>query len=511
MRVVIVEDEVRIREGLHKLLGRLSGNYEIVGEAENGKEGLELIKQVSPEIVITDIRMPNMDGLEMLTRLYEEGIPVRAVVLSAYSEFEYARKAMKMGVTEYLLKPLDVTEFSRAISNVTNQIKRDNQKQPDELGTLEQTFTSILLGSLTYDTVVQEYLKRRYGISPSDPAGLLCIYLGNGFQENADRMRRNLRGMMSFRSDLKYSVIENSYEKALIMVVYGFTDPQQISRWFQHQMLSRKYGEGDQSSIGWVIIENVGRLKDAFFSLYPYIDWTISLGDEVLISYPQITKVHNVPCIYPRELEDQVKVALCTDDTDKLMKLVEEFHVYFYGGRIYAPKEIKESYVRFLWAIINIAKEIGSIDDRKLNQQKLLESIMDAKTRAELKTAVKSLLDLVGMQGRQDSGVNQLTVRRAVAMIQEFYQAGITLEQIADRLNITPEYLGTQFRKEMGMNFSTYIKDYRIHKAKELLISTQLKLYEIAEKIGYSDAKYFSRVFREATGQLPADYRKTNK
>lgn len=96
-------------------------------------------------------------------------------------------------------------------------------------------------------------------------------------------------------------------------------------------------------------------------------------------------------------------------------------------------------------------------------------------------------------------------------MIHEFYQSGITLEEIASKLNITPEYLGTQFHKEMGVNFSTYMKNYRISKAKELLCGTQLKLYEIAEKVGYSDPKYFSKVFKETTGQLPAEYRKTFK
>ena len=96
-------------------------------------------------------------------------------------------------------------------------------------------------------------------------------------------------------------------------------------------------------------------------------------------------------------------------------------------------------------------------------------------------------------------------------MLQEFYTSGITLEEIADKLQITPEYLGTQFHKEMGVTFSTYLKQVRMSKAKELLIGTQLKLYEIAEKLGYSDSKYFSKVFKETFGQLPAEYRKTHR
>ena len=105
MRVLIVEDEIRIREGIVKLLDKLDNDYQVVGEAIDGQQGLELCRSENPDLIITDIRMPNMDGLEMLSTIYQENKNPKAVVLSAYSEFEYARGAMKLGVTEYLLKP----------------------------------------------------------------------------------------------------------------------------------------------------------------------------------------------------------------------------------------------------------------------------------------------------------------------------------------------------------------------------------------------------------------------
>ena len=115
------------------------------------------------------------------------------------------------------------------------------------------------------------------------------------------------------------------------------------------------------------------------------------------------------------------------------------------------------------------------------------------------------------MEVRQDDEIGNLVVKRAVGMVREYYMKGITLDEIAQRLGITPEYLGTQFHQEMKVNFSTYIKTFRINKAKELLLGTQLKMYEIAERVGYSDAKYFSRVFKAETGQLPAEYRRSYK
>lgn len=190
--------------------------------------------------------------------------------------------------------------------------------------------------------------------------------------------------------------------------------------------------------------------------------------------------------------------------------MISEFHCYFRDGRVYAPKEIKESYVRFLWAILGISKEIGCLDNQKLEYQKLLEIIMNAKMREELMEVSEYLLSII-KETKVVEDTTHLTVKRVISLIQEFYMTGITLDEIGSKLHITPEYLGTQFHKEMGITFSTYLKNFRINRAKELLCGTQLKLYEIADRVGYSDSKYFSKVFRDTTGQLPAEYRKTYK
>ena len=134
MRVVIVEDEIRIREGIVKLLSKTNDEFELVGEADNGKDGLQLLRDLRPDIVITDIKMPQMDGLSMLEQMFEQGINAKVIVLSAYSEFEYARKAMKLGVTEYLLKPITYHDFMQALENVKHQVekeKKDKDKDKD--------------------------------------------------------------------------------------------------------------------------------------------------------------------------------------------------------------------------------------------------------------------------------------------------------------------------------------------------------------------------------------------
>jgi two-component system response regulator YesN len=507
MRIVVIEDEIRIREGIIKLLGKLNKGYEVVGEADNGRTGLELLKEKCPDIVITDIRMPEMDGLEMLQAMYEIGLNTKAIVISAYSEFEYARTAMKLGVTEYLLKPITLSAFSQSLNKVAFQIKKERTKKPDQLATLEQVFRELVAGNITADNEILDYLKHKYSIDAERPFILLCACIGSGYEDEVRRWKRELSNLWTMQSEVSHCIFESDYRKSLITVLYNYKDSHKLERWLQYHILNNQVLN---NSLGWIEVESIYQLKSGFDHLYPYMDWNISLEEEILISYPKITHVQTVPCIYPIDMEKRIKTAICMNEWDKMRKISEEFRKYFQGGRIYEPKEIKECYVRFLWAVIGIAKEVGCLDDKELELERLLDMIMGAKTRLELDMASDMLLSRLKMS-EEDEEITHLTVKRAKAMIHEYYQTGITLEEIASKLNITPEYLGTQFHKVIGVNFSSYIRNCRMNKAKELLCGTQLKLYEISDKVGYSNPKYFSQVFKEYTGQLPADYRKSYK
>ena len=506
-KVLIVEDEVRIREGLGKLLSRPGSAYHVIMEAGNGAEGLKAILELKPDIVITDIRMQDMDGLEMLSRMVKAGIHTKAIVLSAYSEFEYARTAMKLGVTEYLLKPIAYNELMQALENVSFQIEKERLEQPEQIGTPEQILFSVLSGRLSVDAQTEEYLANRYQIDCHERMSLLCAYHGESMR--TQDVRRYFRHIFSAYPGLDFYSLDLMYRNTVTVVLRGYQNLQDLERWVQQQILRQS---PHRIAAGWIEVDRLQELGAGFSLLYPYLDWNISLNHKVLICYPQISRIQTSPCSYPLDLETQMKTAVCTDDQGKEQELMKAFHASFCDGRIYAPKEIKESYVRFLWNIIAIAKDVGKPGASQIDQQELLNRIMNAKLRDELLDASSLVLqELLSSQGAQDTDATHLTVKRMKSMIHEFYQTGIMLDEISRKLDMTPEYLGTLFHRETGTTFSTYVKTYRIAKAKELLAGTNLKLYEIAERVGYSDAKYFSRIFREITGQLPTEYRRSVK
>lgn len=257
-------------------------------------------------------------------------------------------------------------------------------------------------------------------------------------------------------------------------------------------------------------INNFNELSKGYESLKNILDWNIVLEDRKLISEVKINKINSKSLSYPIEIENQMKTSLCALEFAETENIMQNFLDYILENH-YSPKDIKQSCCRFVWSILNITTELGIIKNNNFNNQEYLVQIKTAILKQEL---VESMLQIKAAFSEDEYiGKNNtsIIIIKAESMIREFYKTGITLKEIAEKLDITPEYLGMLFHKETGINFNSYLNNYRIDKARALLIGTDLKLYEIAELVGYNDSKYFSRVFRKNTGQLPAEYRNINK
>lgn len=510
MKAVVIEDEILIREGLCRLMEKMFPEITISGTAANGQEGLLCIEKSKPDLIITDIKMPVMDGLEMIGKMQEAGIFPKIIVLTAYSEFSYAQQAVKLGVNDYIIKPVEVQEFVRTIRKMQNLCEQEQKRTPDTMGSLENIISGVLYGTTVLDEGMEGFLYKKYGIVKDTPLIELLVYMGEDIETGRERKRNEMCQIMKQKA-VNYCLVDVEHDKVILALIYGYSSRREVERWFQNQILFQSRGERKQkSSYGMLEVTGAGQIREGYQKLLPYMDWNIILGDDVLISYPRIADVQTEICIYPVELENQMKAAICMGENEKIRGITRKFHDYFLNGHVYSPKEIKESYVRFGWSVLNIAKEVGCIDYKSVDQKKLLDCIMNAKTEKELKKTFEELLCRMNVSDKETGAVS-LAVKKAQSMIHEFYADGITLNEIADRLSLTQEYLGTQFHKELGENFSTYIRNYRLAKAKELLIGTQLKQYEISEKVGYTDAKYFARVFKECVGMSPAEYRKSNR
>lgn len=503
MKAVIVEDEIRIREGICKLLGKLFPEITVAAVAENGLEGLAFMEYHKPDLVITDIRMPGLDGLEMLMKAQALGLTPKVIILTAYSEFAYAQQAVRLGVQDYLVKPISVPEFTQTIRRVQSLWEQEQQRTPETMGNLENILSGLLHGTSGLKADAAAYLEKKYGLCEDTPLLLLPVYLGGNFLSRQSWVRQELERLLLERMDIRWCVTDIVYDQTILAVVYQYSAREDFERWYANR-IPRLAEEG---ICGIAEISGLRELRKGYRMLLSHLDWAIPMGKKILISHPGITLMRTDVCVYPIELENQIKAAVCTGESSRARKIGDQFQKYFQGG-LYAPGEIKNSCVRFLWAFLNVAKEVGCLDGSELDQRELLAQIAEAKTAGELYRPFEVLFSRMRIASGDSEGAS-LAVRRAQSMIREFYADGITLGEIAARLSMSQEYLGTQFHKEVGEPFSVYIRNVRMAKAKELLIGTQLKQYEIAQRVGYADPKYFARVFRECEGMGPAEYRKS--
>ena len=192
MKIIIVEDEKSIRNGLVKMLPKLDPEYEVVGSAKDGLEGYQRILAEQPDLVIMDIEMPEMNGLTMLEKLRKEGFTGKAVVLTAYSDFSYAKRAIELGIENYLLKPIKLEELKKTLGAVSASLRQEagTRKIQEKLLSLEQIFRSALLAELTVDEELEVYAETTYGIDSHGTFAILTAYLSdyyNDYYEPAER------------------------------------------------------------------------------------------------------------------------------------------------------------------------------------------------------------------------------------------------------------------------------------------------------------------------------------
>ncbi len=508
MKIIIVEDEIRICEGICRLIEKISDDYEVVAKADNGEDGLRLILELSPDIVITDIMMPVMNGLEMLTELKKKDRMPKVIVISAYSEFSYAQEAMRLGVREYLTKPITIGELTQSLKSLADEVS-GNMAVPETLSSLNNIFQGIINGIIDTDEKLKQYLDNRHGIKNETVFAELAAYLGYYYEEKVSAVKKNLESMLDKIKGVKYIILEFPRTMSLLAVIYSYDDSKDLEKGIQ-MSVQRNPVSMQGVCMGMIKAEGLENIQSSYRIIESCLHWNMIFGDGVIITFPQITEINVKKCDYPTDIENSMKKSLYSMDRAATLNSVKQFEDYFFDGTLYNPKEIKEAYTRFIWAAFGILKEINEFEHVVFEQKQLIEKIDAAKSAVEM----RDILDMVFgslFENRKEKENLGLTVKRTINMIHEFYKDGITLDEIAGKLGITPEYLSTQFQKEMGLNFSAYIRNYRIGKAKLMLIGSSMKVYEIAAEVGYSDPKYFSRVFRQVTGQKPDEYRKTQK
>lgn len=507
MRVVIVDDEAQMRRTLGNMLPAAGPSCELIGTACSGKEGLELIRETSPDLVILDVCMPDLDGLSMLRILREEGRQFRAVVLSTQAVFSYAQEAIRLGVDRYLLKPVKPEELKEVLIQAEKRIRAVKEEAADY--TPEKVFRSAVAGEYENSINKSRHLKERYGLDTEGPTGVLLVWLGQNYRTYADCVCRALQSLSSTGKLFSACVMRRKKKQLILAALYQVQNSGKTTEYLRKTMapmLAAMTGRSAVMSLAWC--SGLSGFHDASVAAFAALEYGLTEGNGELILCGE--KARNVRCFkYPVSLEVRARQAAAQKNDAEFHHCIQSFLDLCRTGR-YRPEEVKNGCFRFFYAVCITAQECGRIHLSADDVAGCARQIFSAVSWEQIIEVFQLLAaDVCRIREREaDRGLESLLVLRAVRMIQEYYSQGITLEEIAGMLGVSEEYLSARLKQETGQNFTEMIRHARIEKIKALLISTNLKLVEIADEAGYKDSKYMSRIFKKEVGMLPLDYRK---
>ena len=361
-------------------------------------------------------------------------------------------------------------------------------------------------GSMLYIDAVCKGIDDIPTISPELRTGLMEVYEREGLES----IRQMLKELEIFNQQQNFCAytIEMYGRQSFVVLFYHMGNEHETYQYLEQTIVPMICNTVRGRVIcTWAVSNGFGNMYEAVRELDHAAEWNLILKKGTLICKEKIQKIALYPYKYPVNLEKEAKEALLNKDAKRLKKIFSRYWDYCRELPC-TPQEAKEGCIRIALVLIQMAAETGAVQAQRKGQT-FLQRISRANGWTDVEEKVDTFFEYLTSKDEAENDMS-LLIQKALENIREYYDQGITLEEIAEKLHVTEEYLSTQFRKETGRTFTETIRGYRIERIKELLTATNWKLTKIAELAGYTDPKYMSRVFKEETGMLPLEYRKKN-
>lgn len=516
-RVLIVDDEPGIAEGISFIVERMMPECMVVALAYDGIQGYEKAITLKPDIIMTDICMPDVDGLEMIRRLKEADSPSRFIILSGYADFQYARTAISLGVEEYITKPVEEDELCMALTNTCNLIK-DEQWKREQKQELEQAIMGYTLKDIlesadsTADIIKLRLLNLGF---PNTYQWHVCTVVENN-GEYPNEMRENFLFEIKKLADLHLSfckermVIPYSEDSALIILASD-SEYQKLSDSMGKLRLDLAKGLGVSINIGiGRIYHKAEEIRKSFGEARCALNYKIIKGLDCVIMYDQICGLDAKPKLV--DPEDIKRFENCIDNMDdKGCKLVIE-EIF---KKVEKEKDLTLSDLQLL-SLNLILTGIRKMSFMQIQMNEYLgknifslDSISKFQTTTQLKNWIYNMLKSMNeLMLKNSLPEKRDIVEEAKDYMKKNFNKNISLNDISERFYINPYYFSQLFKKKTGENYQNYLMALRVGRAKKLLEETDLKIYEICEMVGYADINHFNKIFDRIVGVKPSEYKK---
>lgn len=501
-KILIVDDERNERTGIEKLIKRY--HYDLdVKQAANGMEALDILRKEHIDIVLTDIKMPFMTGVELIGEIHKIGQDPICIIYSAYSEFEYAQNAIALGVLQYLLKPIKLNEFQNLFDKVL-LICEEKKKQREENERLkrklkeaenEKIYRQLLWYLESESDVLSKDENFLFTDGPLIPIIISSYsYLFSKYWENYAKEITDIF--------LEQVIIINKDDTQTLLLVRYSTSLASCKMKLICERLIKMSREKYQSELFIVVGRECGsinELKKVYEKMREQLDYQFFISESMYF----VDEGNN----FVKKEGDMLSLYFKKISTYARLKDYKGMRQEFEKAFLYVENTIGFSSVYTKYNFSEIIKDCCEILNKEKHLVKVVEAVYGSQSFQEVKNAVYLLLEeFERTQGRCREENKVVTL--AKKYIHNHYQDyTLSVSAIADELNISTAYLSTVFKVETNQNLIKYITEYRIEKAKELLMSTNMKVSDVAEKVGYLNSSYFISLFRNNTGYSPSKYR----
>lgn len=529
-RLIIVDDDEVICNGLRDGIKWEQSEITVVGIAYDGEAALKLIKKELPDMVLVDINLPFLDGLELSGMLRQEYPEIKIILLTAYEEFEYAKKAVKLQVSDYILKPVDDQKVLEAVCHAKESAIREREikeKIREGLPLIKEKYLGKLL---TRSIHPEKETEIRQFIGLPDES-----YFGVGILS----IRSYLNSAVNTISEINAMIINHEFMKQKIFLLvqellddlkvvnfnYGENEMVMIFKDFAVKESCEQYIEKTANQI------KVGiNTYDEYFLIIALgtVDWGFrhiaESYEEAKMALEHCWHFENRSIIRIGDLDTfQNKPNLNIDEKQKEIihdvKLGESGEVSYkidhLFGALKGAKNLSFAYAQMVAVetVILVYQAVGEEDYSQYKLTHLSEDVIPQVIRLEnleeiMKWVKEKLLKLTGiLSEKRRSGAEKIVGKAALYIEDNFSNPDLTLDEVAGWVHISPTYFSTLFRQIKNVNFSDYLERLRINKAIELFNTTELKIYETAYRVGYNSPQYFSICFKKVAGMTPSEFK----
>ena len=524
-KVILVDDEQFITDGLKKIIDWNSYNLEVIGTASTGDELLNLFNATPADIIITDIYMPNINGLKIIETIKKINFDVKFIILSGYDDFNYVREGMILGIENYLLKPINEQELILTLKSTVKKIERTVNIENLLKNNFNVLKDNILYrwatNSIDYQDLLEksELLKINLDYQYYIVTCIKTLFHSNDeslyFNKDASKIVSSLYSLCTKVINLDPSYMCFCDSEHNIVIITGTNDKNFIKNHL-YKTLTNIINE-TKIKLSLDIFVTVGGAQVSQSNMHVSYSRALQIQDYMLILpannityYNEVVDINKKNTIKEQLTLEGFTKNLLSNDVNKIFNFIDNFFAKLKNCNHITPSDVQNYTIEIMLLIIKHSDGMGITSNALTKDYRLFfSSLFKIHNIDKLKEELKKQITKIYLNNEIKDNNLSPVIKQILNYVNSNYNKNICLKGLSASFNINSAYLGQLFQKEINNSFSEYVNNLRMEKSKELLMTTNLKNSDIAAAIGFYDSNYFYRKFKEHFNTSPSEFRIT--